>query len=71
MNVAEVLGKTYRRLHPRCPELCRACGDDAWTEDDQGGIHPCCDLWSAINPGLPCTSCAAAKAGRRREKGPQ
>ncbi len=47
-----------RRGEPRALGVCRHCGRLAWTRDETGPVHACCELWAP----KACVACADALA---------
>ena len=44
------------------PAPCRACGGPTWKRDDEGAVHPCCELH-----GIPCPACVASESLNREQ----
>lgn len=56
--------KDLRRLE--LPGVCRFCGDPTWMADDDGPLHPCCEMWAAVlAAGKPCPACAQSRSATR------
>lgn len=54
-----------RYLSNSLPSPCRLCGGPTWLADDEGGIHPCCELsWD----GNRCVACDASEALNRSHR---
>ena len=53
------------------PAPCRKCGGPSWKADDEGSIHPCCELmWTEAGGCLSCrTSEVLNREHRRRHSG--
>ena len=55
------------------PRPCRHCGGPTWREDEEGAVHPCCELWR--NKGktdaeglLICPACRESERLNREQR---
>lgn len=54
-------GQEYRNSF--FPAPCRGCGGPAWMTDEEGAIHPCCQIH-----GQPCPACHASARLNREQR---
>ncbi|MGH9095625.1 MAG: hypothetical protein ACRDXE_10730 [Acidimicrobiales bacterium] len=44
------------------PVVCRLCGGECWSADEDGPVHSCCKVLGVQGPNGRCPSCAASRA---------
>jgi hypothetical protein len=49
------------------PAPCRRCGGPSWLADEDGAIHPCCELHRA-GKGRPCLACKSSEMLNREQR---
>lgn len=56
------------------PSPCRLCGGPTWLQDDEGSLHPCCELSRRsgatvdVDGLLVCPSCKASEKLNREQR---